>query len=60
MSNTKAVVKGIQVIFYKVGEPVFRMAISHLLDVGYRHMTEENIELTKKKIIDTASKNFRT
>lgn len=31
-------------------EAVFQMAISHLLDVGIRHLTEENIEATCKKI----------
>ena len=31
-------------------EVMFRMAISHLMDVGIRHLTEENIEATCKGI----------
>ena len=31
-------------------EPMFRMAISHLIDVGIRHLDEDNIEYTCKEI----------
>ena len=31
-------------------EVMFRMAISHLMDVGIRHLNEENIERTCKAI----------
>lgn len=31
-------------------EPMFRMAISHLMDVGTRHLTEENIKNTCEDI----------
>lgn len=32
-------------------EVVFRMAISHLMDVGIRHLTDENIEANCKEIM---------
>lgn len=35
----------------KAGEMMFRMAISHLMDVGIRHLTEENVEETCKQIM---------
>lgn len=42
-------------------ETMFRMAISHLLDVGIRHLTEENIEATCQKIMgEDDSKAFMT
>lgn len=34
----------------KYDECMFRMAISHLMDVGIRHLDEENIERTCKVI----------
>lgn len=30
----------------------FRMALSHLLDVGYRHITPESVEETKVSILN--------
>ena len=33
-------------------EMLFRMAISHLMDVGIRHLTNENVEYTCKKIME--------
>ena len=33
-------------------EMLFRMAISHLMDVGIRHLTDENVEYTCKKIME--------
>lgn len=42
-------------------ESMFRMAISHLMDVGVRHLTEENIEQTCKEIMqEDDSKHFMT
>jgi hypothetical protein len=42
-------------------ESMFRMAISHLMDVGVRHLTDENIENTCKKIMqEDDSKHFMT
>ena len=32
-------------------EVMFRMAISHLMDVGFRHLTEENITETCESIM---------
>ena len=34
----------------KYDEIMFRMAISHLMDVGMRHLDEENIERTCEAI----------
>lgn len=42
-------------------EMMFRMAISHLMDVGIRHLTEENIEANCKEIMkEDDSKAFMT
>lgn len=42
-------------------EVMFRMAISHLMDVGIRHLTEENIEHSCAEIMkEDDSKSFMT
>lgn len=42
-------------------EVMFRMAISHLMDVGIRHLTEENIAATCSKIMkEDDSRSFMT
>ena len=42
-------------------EMIFRMAISHLMDVGIRHLDEENIEITCEEIQkEDDSKAFMT
>ena len=42
-------------------EMLFRMAISHLMDVGIRHLTEENVERTCAEIMkEDDSHNFMT
>ena len=42
-------------------EIMFRMAISHLMDVGIRHLNEENIEITCEEIQkEDDSKAFMT
>lgn len=38
-------------------EVLFRMAISHLMDVGVRHLTEENINQTCELIMQEDDKN---
>lgn len=43
--------KKIEAIRNKVGEMMFRMGVSHLMDVGIRHLTEETVEDTCKKIM---------
>lgn len=35
---------------------MFLMAISHLMDVGFRHLTEENIEHTCKQVMEEDDK----
>lgn len=42
-------------------EMMFRMAISHLMDVGIRHLDDENVERTCKEIQkEDDSKSFMT
>lgn len=43
--------KKIEAIRNKAGEMMFRMGISHLMDVGIRHLTEGTVEDTCKKIM---------
>jgi len=38
------------------GEPVFRMGLTHLLDVGSQSFTEKNVEKTCKKNHDRRRK----
>ena len=45
--------KKIEAIRNKYGEVVFRMGISHLMDVGTRHLTKENVEETCKEIMES-------
>ena len=53
--------KKIDEIRNKVGEAMFRMAISHLMDVGIRHLDEANIRLTCHAINkEDDSKSFMT
>lgn len=45
----------------QTNEAMFRMAISHLMDVGIRHLTEDNVEETCKEIMqEDDSKSFMT
>lgn len=50
MSNYVENKKKIEEIRNDVGEPMFRMAISHLMDVGIRNLDEENVRLTCNEI----------
>lgn len=50
-------IKKIEALHNKLGDPVFRMAISHLFDVGYRSLTEESVQETKAEINSTTKKN---
>lgn len=46
---------------YKHGEVKFRMAISHLMDVGIRHLTDELIEACCEEIMrEDDSRSFMT
>lgn len=38
-------------------EIIFRMAISHLMDVGIRHLTDENVEYTCTEIMKQDDSN---
>lgn len=60
MSNYAETKKAIEAIRSK-DEVMFRMAISHLMDVGARHLTEENILETCRGIVQRDdSKAFMT
>lgn len=61
MSNYVENKKKIEEIRNDVGEPMFRMAISHLMDVGIRNLDEENVRLTCNEINkEDDSKSFMT
>ena len=61
MNNYTESKQKIESIRNKCGEIMFRMAISHLMDVGIRHLTEENVEETCKEIMQKDdSKAFMT
>ena len=40
------------------GDRVFRMALAHLFDVGMLHVTEKNVENTKKSIMAEEETGF--
>ena len=44
-------VKAIQALENKYGLVLFRMALTHLVDVGLRHLTDEYVEESLKQII---------
>lgn len=61
MNNYVESKKRIEAIRNKNGEPMFRMAISHLMDVGIRHLTEESVKETCDEIMkEDDSKAFMT
>lgn len=61
MNNYAESKQKIDAVRNKCGEIMFRMAISHLMDVGIRHLTEENVEETCKEIMQhDDSKAFMT
>jgi hypothetical protein len=51
MSNYSESKKIIDNIRARNDEVMFRMAISHLIDVGIRHITEENVKHTCQQIM---------
>lgn len=51
MNNYVESKKKFDAIRNKAGDMMFRMAISHLMDVGIRHLTEEIVEETCKEIM---------
>ena len=53
MSNYTENKKKIEAIRDKYGEFVFRGGISHLIDVGIRHLTKEAVEETCKEIMQS-------
>ena len=61
MSNYMESKKKIEAIRNSAGEIGFRMAISHLIDVGIRHLTKENVEETCNEIMQKENaKSFMT
>ena len=53
MSNYAESKKKIEAVRDWYGEFVFRGAISHLMDVGSRHLTKENVEETCQQIMES-------
>lgn len=51
MSNYAESKKKFDEIRNRVGEPMFRMGISHLMDVGIRHLDKDLVEETCEKIM---------
>lgn len=49
--------KEIETLRNKYGEVLFRMGISHLMDVGIRHLTDENIEETCEELMQQDDTN---
>ena len=43
-------IKAIRSLEDEYGLPLFRMALSHLVDVGVRHLTDENVEAAVSRI----------
>lgn len=61
MSNYAESKKIINNIRARNDEAMFRMAISHLMDVGIRHLTEENVKHTCQQIMqEDDSHSFMT
>lgn len=61
MSNYVESKRKLDAIRNRVGEPLFRMALTHTFDVGFRHLTEENIKATCEDIMkDDDSNAFMT
>lgn len=52
MAKKNPVFVQLESIMNDVGLPYFLMSVSHLMDVGYRHQTEENV----KAAIDSINK----
>jgi len=46
----KAEIKAINALENKYGLVLFRMALTHLLDVGVRHLTDENVKESVREI----------
>ena len=57
MSNYAESQKKFDEIRNRVGEMMFRMAISHLMDVGIRHLTKENVDSTCEHIMQEDDSN---
>lgn len=61
MNNYAESKKKFDEIRNRVGEPMFRMGISHLMDVGIRHLDKDLVEETCEKIMqEDDSKAFMT
>lgn len=49
--------KTVKEIQRKYGEHVFRMAITHLFDVGVKHLKNADVEKICQEILETTPKN---
>lgn len=43
---------------YRDGYMIFRAAVTHIIDVGFRHMTEESVKVTYETIREKAEKLY--
>ena len=57
MNHIKDSIKEIEALENKYGTMLFRMALTHLVDVGIRNLTEENIEESFKQIMADEESN---
>ena len=53
----KAEIKAINDVENKYGLVLFRMALTHLVDVGHRNLTDENVGASIREIIAQAKKD---
>lgn len=57
MNHIKDSIKEIEALENKYGTVLFRMALTHLADVGVRNLTEENVEESFKQIMADEESN---
>jgi hypothetical protein len=55
--NMKEKMKEIRNIEDKYGLALFRMGLTHLADIGFRHLTDENVEESIRQIIAEGEAN---
>jgi hypothetical protein len=53
--NMNDTLKAIRALEDKYGLPLFGMALTHLVDVGVRHLTNENVDASIKQITASGS-----
>jgi len=56
-SQYQTAITAITAVENKYGLVLFRMGLTHLVDVGVRHLTDENVEASIKQILDEGEAN---